>query len=124
MTAICTGSLTWAEIQFNKRLKAMDVSSSGQVTVEFEDGSQATGSCVIGSDGSKSRVRTYLCGDKGRPVETGITMINHVATYTPEQAMVLRMHHPIVKLTFSSRGEIGLLAGKGGEVQPKRCSLG
>lgn len=100
--------------QFNRRLKTVDVDSTDKVTVEFDDGSRAEGACLIGCDGSRSRVRTFLCGDKAKPEDMGITMINHVATYTAEQAQFLRIHHPIVKLAFSSSGVATLLSGKPG----------
>ncbi|KAJ9608059.1 hypothetical protein H2200_007047 [Cladophialophora chaetospira] len=98
------------KIQCNKRLQKIGIGRGGQVEVEFEDGTRASGACVIGTDGSKSRVRDYLCGEKAKLFETDLTMINHVASYDADQALFLRMHHPIVKLAISDRQETGLLA--------------
>lgn len=105
--------------QCNKRLKNMEVDSKYRVMVEFEDGTRAVGSCVIGCDGSRSRVREYLCGERARPVDTGTTMINHVASYTAEQARLLRMYHPISQLAFSHDRCAVLLAGKIQTICPK-----
>ena len=105
-------SLTAGYHQHNKRLRTLGIGPSGQVTVGFEDGSEANGACAIGCDGSKSRVREYLCGERGALVDTGITMINHVAKYDAGTARMLRMHHPIVKLAHTDRDQSGLLAGR------------
>ncbi|KAK6380699.1 hypothetical protein LTS17_004899 [Exophiala oligosperma] len=98
-------------IQFGKRLKTISPDSSSEdVSVSFEDGARVKGACIIGCDGSRSRVREVLCGDKAKPQDVGVTMINHKARYPAEVAKLLRMHHPIVKLGFSKDQAAALVA--------------
>lgn len=99
-------------VKFGKRLKTISPDSSSEdVSVSFEDGARVKGACIIGCDGSRSRVREVLCGDKAKPQDVGVTMINHKARYPAEVAKLLRMHHPIVKLGFSKDQAAALVAG-------------
>lgn len=101
--------------QFNKDLSRIHVADDQSVTVEFQDGTQATGNIVIGCDGSHSRVREFLVGvEAAKMQDLPLTMINHArATYTAEQAQQLTAYHPIVKLAKLPDLEGGvLLAGK------------
>jgi 2-polyprenyl-6-methoxyphenol hydroxylase-like FAD-dependent oxidoreductase len=82
------------------------------VTLTFEDGTTTTGSCVVGADGSHSKIRDFLYGGEAEMEDTGITMINHVTSFDVDTARILRMHHPIVKLAFGPTGNGGLMAGK------------
>jgi len=50
------------------------ISVSEDATVKFEDGSSATGSCVIGCDGIHSAVRKQLFPGEGPPGYQGINM--------------------------------------------------
>jgi hypothetical protein len=69
--------------------------------VKFEDGSEETGSLVIGCDGGRSKVRVSLVGaDAAEARDMGLTMINLPYTYTAEQAVHLRMIHPILKACY------------------------
>lgn len=101
--------------QYSKILRALRVQED-IMTVDFEDGSSEQGHMVIGCDGSRSKVRRFLVGiEAAQQEDTGITMINYAAAgcYTPEQARLLRMHHPIVKLCLHPQvnGAV-LLAGR------------
>jgi 2-polyprenyl-6-methoxyphenol hydroxylase-like FAD-dependent oxidoreductase len=92
----------------------MQVLPEGAVTLTFEDNTTATGACVIGADGSHSKVRDFLCGGKAQTQDTGITMINHVTKFDAATAKLMRIHHPIVKLAFGPTGNGGLMAGTDG----------
>lgn len=67
------------------------------MTAKFEDGTEEQGDFVVGTDGSRSKVREFLVGaEKTKPVNTGMTIINHAGSgYTAEQARLMRSYHPI-----------------------------
>lgn len=101
--------------QFNKIFSRIHVADDKSVAIEFEDGTQASGSIVIGCDGSHSRVREFLVGVEAAKVkDLPLTMINHVrATYSVEQAQQLTAYHPIVKLAhLPGLNGSALLAGE------------
>ena len=87
--------------QFKKRLSS--ISSTGtSVTATFEDGTQERGDFIVGTDGSRSKVREFLVGaEKTKPTNTGMTIINHAASgYTAEQARLMRQYHPIAQCGY------------------------
>lgn len=98
-------------IHFGKRLQRIEVRDK-DIEVGFEDGTCATGSLVIGADGSQSKVREFLVGpDAAQLEDVGLTMINFpYSGYTPEQAHLLRSWHPIVQLCYHPGGGGSLLA--------------
>lgn len=49
------------EAQWSKSIDSFDTSIRDVITATFLDGTTATGSMLIGCDGSRSRVRTLLC---------------------------------------------------------------
>lgn len=67
----------------------------------FEDGSEEVGDLLIGCDGSKSKVREFLVGVEGaKGVDTGFTMMNFAASYTADQARLLRSIPSMVTLGY------------------------
>ncbi len=63
-------------IQFDKRLKTLTQNNAG-VTLQFEDGSEATFDVVVGADGIHSRVRSALFGEE-KPRFTGVVSFRSV----------------------------------------------
>lgn len=74
-----------------------DITYEGDlVTAKFEDGTSATGAIIIGTDGARSDVRTYLCGAKEGALEDLPYAASIVqARYPAEQAKFLRSFHPL-----------------------------
>lgn len=63
-------------IQFDKRVKSLTQNDAG-VTVQFDDGSEASFDVVVGADGIHSRVRSALFGDE-HPRFTGVVSFRSV----------------------------------------------
>lgn len=97
----------------------------GTVTAEFADGTDVTGSCVIGADGPRSRVRRILLGeDKGAPSAMPYVATRTIVTYpTAEQALHVRSAHPVNVMAFHPDGIWAWINGRwwliGGR-RPKR----
>ncbi|KAI9658620.1 MAG: hypothetical protein M1821_002180 [Bathelium mastoideum] len=87
------------KVEYGKALKDVEIAEEG-VKVTFEDGTQVEGSALVGTDGSRSRVRELLVGEQAAQCfETEFTGINYChATYTAEQARALRSIHPILTI--------------------------
>jgi len=69
--------------------------------IHFDDGSIEEGNLIVGCDGSRSKVREFLLGKAAKPTDVGLHMINYIASgYTREQALLLRMYHPVLKLGY------------------------
>ena len=64
------------QVLFGKRIQGL-TQAAGQVTLSFEDGTQATHEVVIGADGIHSRVRAALFGDE-YPRFTGVVSYRSV----------------------------------------------
>ncbi|KAF2281276.1 FAD/NAD(P)-binding domain-containing protein [Westerdykella ornata] len=85
------------DIQYNKRLCDISYAEGGRsVTAHFVDGSQATGSILIGADGARSTTRRLLLG----PDTASINRLPYAATFVQqkfpkEQALYLRKFHPL-----------------------------
>lgn len=99
--------------QFNKKLVSV-TSTGSEVTATFDDGSIEKGNLIVGSDGSRSKVREFLVGaEAAKPFDTGMTIINHAYTgFTAEQALLLRKYDPIATCFYDPKvGGIFLLTG-------------
>ncbi|KAE8551371.1 hypothetical protein TMatcc_001314 [Talaromyces marneffei ATCC 18224] len=93
---------TGLKIMFEKKLVSIKHDQDGLVTASFSDGSQETASLLIGCDGSRSKVRSFLVGEElAKPTDIDLTMMNHAAGgYTAEQAILLRKYHAIGKIAY------------------------
>lgn len=58
---------------FGKRLKAIEKTDDGKLSISFEDGSTAVADAVIGSDGIKSKVRQIMFGQDAPCAYPGYT---------------------------------------------------
>lgn len=67
-------------IAYRKRLRNLASHSSG-VVAEFEDGSSAEGSLLIGADGVHSRTRELIFPEGPRPVYTGLFTVGGFASH-------------------------------------------
>jgi 2-polyprenyl-6-methoxyphenol hydroxylase-like FAD-dependent oxidoreductase len=85
------------DIQYEKRLINITYSDDGSsVTAHFDDGTNATGSILVGADGARSSTRNLLLG----PDLSTITHLPYAATFiqrkfTTSQALYLRSFHPL-----------------------------
>lgn len=85
------------DIQYSKRLSNIAYAEDGKsVIAQFEDGTSATGSMLVGADGARSTTRQLLLG----PEQGAINRIPYAATFvqtrfSTEQALFLRKFHPL-----------------------------
>ncbi|TFK51125.1 FAD/NAD(P)-binding domain-containing protein, partial [Heliocybe sulcata] len=90
--------LAGIDIHYCKRLSELSMSEGGEeVTAKFEDGTKCAGSAVVGSDGAKSVVRTFLVGEEQsvvQPIPFEAYMTN--ARYSVEDAKILPITRPYI----------------------------
>lgn len=93
-------------IQFDKRLDRIEVAALKDViTAYFDDSSSVTARILIGCDGSRSKVRDILIGDKklSDNRKAPYTLFNFTATFPDDVARSLRDIHPIFKVCYHPR---------------------
>lgn len=89
------------EVQYGKELTAFaaKIGGDGFVEAAFRDGTNATGSVLIGTDGHRSKVRELLLGaEKGSviPIPGGTQLVGMSVCYNDaEKARHVRQLHPI-----------------------------
>jgi 2-polyprenyl-6-methoxyphenol hydroxylase-like FAD-dependent oxidoreductase len=86
-------------VQWSKRLSSVsadDTNQQGSVTAHFDDGTSATGSMIIGADGSNSHVRKMLRPDAYRNDQLPIRFVGSGIDMTPEQVAPLRSLDPLL----------------------------
>jgi len=81
--------------EWNKRLLSFTTTDEG-VTVTFEDGTTATGSLVVGADGSASQTRRILAPEIHALKPLPIRAIGVGVNYTPEQMTPLLKLDPFL----------------------------
>lgn len=90
------------DINWEKSLVDIEYSPGGErVTAKFSDGSEATGSMIVATDGPHSAVRTLLVGEeaaKVTPIDFASTMC--FIKHTREHALFLRSQplHPLYQV--------------------------
>jgi 2-polyprenyl-6-methoxyphenol hydroxylase-like FAD-dependent oxidoreductase len=97
-------------------LKDIKYSDDGEsVTAAFEDGSEATGSLIVGSDGAQSVVRISLFGpEEAKASSVPYSAVNlHVKYGDKERALFVRQNHPIMCHAIHPDGYWLFIASKG-----------
>ncbi|KAF8543670.1 hypothetical protein BDD12DRAFT_725665, partial [Trichophaea hybrida] len=82
-------------VQWNKRLLSITTTDEG-VTVAFEDGTTATGTLVVGADGSASQTRRILAPETHALKPLPIHAIGAEVNYTPEQMAPMLKLDPLL----------------------------
>lgn len=82
-------------VQWRKRLVDIQTSADG-VTATFEDGTQASGSLVVGAEGSNSRVRKHLRPDAYRNTQLPVRFLGSAVDMTPSEVKPLRDLDPLL----------------------------
>ncbi len=72
------------------------------MVAKFADGTEFTGSMIVGADGAQSAVRQALLGpEKGKALGLGVVLYNVNACYgNAAQALALRKIHPMHKVAL------------------------
>ncbi|KAK6368447.1 hypothetical protein LTR64_006601 [Lithohypha guttulata] len=87
------------DIRFNKRLKSFEIKDDKTVMVRFEDSSSVCGSLLIGCDGSNSKVRHLLFGDRpeeARLYRLPVRAMGATVRMTENQIFPLRRIDPLL----------------------------
>lgn len=95
------------DVQYNKKLTDVSYSDDGSsVTAVFEDGSKATGTMIVGTDGAQSAVRYSVFGPEGgAPHRVPYSAVNlHVCYNDAEKAKFVRQCHPIMTMGIHPDG--------------------
>lgn len=75
------------------------------MTAVFEDGTEATGTMLVGVDGAQSKVRLTIFGDEGQPCSVPYSAVNlHVCYNDAEKAKFVRQAHPIMTMGMHPKG--------------------
>jgi len=82
-------------VQWSKRLTSVEPTERG-IKVVFEDGTSATGSLVVGCEGSNSVVRKSLCPNNYRNEQLPIRFLGAGIDMTPQQVSPLRSLDPLL----------------------------
>ena len=102
------------DVRWGKSLSDIEYSEDGtSVTASFADGTQDTGSLLIGADGPHSAVRNHLLG----PERAEVVPIDYATTFcfskhTREHALFLRAkpHHSLYQTAPHPSGNLGWLS--------------
>ena len=96
------------DIHWGKTLVDTAYVDNGQaVTAIFKDGTQVTGSMLIGADGPRSSVRSLLIGpDRAKPTPIDFATTMCFTSYSRNQALFLRSgpHHPLYQIATHPDG--------------------
>ncbi|MFH7819148.1 FAD-dependent oxidoreductase [Neobacillus thermocopriae] len=99
-------------IHYKKRLKTI-IENNESVTAIFEDGTEVSGTFLIGADGVHSKTREYVTENGPKPVYTGLQNVGGFAPLSSIGELRLQNEYPTF-LTFGRRGFFGYtLCNKG-----------
>ncbi|KAK4993011.1 hypothetical protein LTR66_001677 [Elasticomyces elasticus] len=108
MRAFCSQGI---DVQYSKKLASISYPTPDTVRVHFEDSTSATGTLLVGADGTHSRIRRQLLGpEKGAATSASTAEESFVFTNTmvrypnPEQARFVRALHPVFYMGLHPEG--------------------
>jgi 2-polyprenyl-6-methoxyphenol hydroxylase-like FAD-dependent oxidoreductase len=88
-----------------KALTDIITNEDDTVTAVFQDGTQATGTTLVGAEGGGSITRRNLFGPEAEPDDLGYLMMNFEVNYTAEKTKaILTKLHPLVEIAFHPKG--------------------
>ena len=113
------------DIQYGKRLESITVNESSEsVTASFDDGVSVEGICLVGCDGSRSRVREILLRNTelAKNKEYPYTLLNFPYTYPAEISKKVIAIHPTFKIGYHpSLPHWMMIAGKSILLTTAKC---
>lgn len=98
-------SCKWRTPKCGKRLLEIHPGDDS-VTARYADGTETIGTCLVGADRPRSRVRQILVGvEKGTPSSVPYIATRILVTYpTAEQALHVRSDHYLNVMAFHPHG--------------------
>lgn len=84
------------DVEWGKSIAAINTDQEDGVTIEFSDGSSASGMMVVGADGANSKTRRLLCPHTGGLVQLPIRFMGVTVKLSPEQIAPLRAVDPML----------------------------
>jgi len=103
MRALCAEGI---DVQYGKRLIDVSYPNSHSVAASFTDGTQFTGTLLVGADGARSDVRYVLLGEAGVAETVPYNALNlHVCYNDAEKALFVRKHlNPVMAMASHPDG--------------------
>lgn len=94
------------EVGYGKTLDQIVYNEDGtSVTAIFSDNTQATGTILVGADGSRSKTRELILGpDLSRVKQSGFVLLSSHTSYSAEQATRLRYSGGTLSIAFHPNG--------------------
>ncbi|KAI1104292.1 FAD/NAD(P)-binding domain-containing protein [Jackrogersella minutella] len=100
------------DVHFGKKLEGVEYAADGRgVTARFADGTAETGRLVVGADGSQSRVRGLLLGEKAKLKRLPLAATFVTSSFPADVAVSMRAQvHPIINAFVHPDNMMGMFA--------------